>query len=270
MPRALNENPRKRPAPRKRPKAEQLVLPRLRWGGKRRGAGRKGKRPGAVSHRRRPALASRFPVHVSLSVAGDIPTLRQPDVVEAIEQCLREIEALSGERGFRVAHYSIQRHHVHLIVEAKDAETLSRGMQGLAVRVARRINKVLGRRGKVFTDRYFERILKTPKQVRFCILYVLNNLRRHAAQAGQVCASGWVDPFSSGRFFDGWKSGDGRADQRVRPPPNVRLPGQQERPTVSTPRTWLLSVGWRRHGLIPIDAVPGQKHTRSRADAASA
>jgi hypothetical protein len=122
-------------------------------------------------------------------------------------------------------------------------------MQGLAIRVARRINKVLARKGPVFTDRFFERILRTPKQLRSCILYVLNNARRHAAQRGMVCEAGWIDPFSSGRYFDGWKTG---AVQRVRPPPD-------EHPTVSLPHTWLLTVGWRRHRLIGIDEVPGHK-----------
>jgi REP element-mobilizing transposase RayT len=179
-----------------------------------------------------------------LSVASDIPTLRQPDLHPAIEDCLREIAALAHERGFRVVHYTIQAHHLHLIVEASQRQALSRGMQGLAIRMARRINKVLQRRGKVFIDRYFERILETPKQTRNCLCYVLQNERRHAAQRGERCEAGWIDPCSSGRFFDGWRG------RRNKAPPARGAP-------VRPAHSWLLSRGWRRHGLIGLDEVPG-------------
>jgi hypothetical protein len=56
--------------------------------------------------------------------------------------------------------------HIHLIVEAKDRELLSRGMQGLVIRMARQLNKALGRTGRVSADRYFARALKTPREVR--------------------------------------------------------------------------------------------------------
>ena len=222
----------------------QLEIVYSRRGGKRAGAGRKPRRPGATPHTARPPLASRFPVHVSYSVADDISSLRKPDLCSAIEGCLREVARRARQAGgFRVVHYSIQRQHLHFIVEAKSRLALSRGLQGLSIRIAKRVNKLLGRSGAVFVDRYFERILRSPKQTRHCILYVLNNARRHAAQAGRVCPTGWVDPCSSGRYFDGW---------RERGSPHT---GRD--PPCSPPRTWLLHTGWRRHGLLPIDATPG-------------
>lgn len=142
------------------------------WGGKRKNAGRRPARPGMTPHLRRPALASRFPVHVSLKVEEELPSLRQGSLPRVIEDCLR---AGREAEGFRLAHYSIQRKHLHFIVEAAAAERLSRGMQGLSIRLAKRINKALGRKGRVFGDRYFERILKTPKQTRYCLQYVLMN-----------------------------------------------------------------------------------------------
>jgi hypothetical protein len=149
-------------------------------------------------------------------------------------------------------HYSIQNHHLHLIVEAQDAGALSRGMQGLAIRVARRINKVLGRKGKVFIDRYFETILKSPKQVRHCLLYVLNNARRHAAQRGKVLAVDYVDPCSSGRYFDGW-IGVWFEHRSGRDPPVVK------------PSIWLLRKGWRIWGELATWEIPGGKRkARSR------
>jgi REP element-mobilizing transposase RayT len=50
----------------------------------------------------------------------------------------------AGSNGtFRVIEYSVQSNHVHAIVEANDERSLSRGMNGLATRVARGFNRVL-------------------------------------------------------------------------------------------------------------------------------
>jgi hypothetical protein len=143
-------------------------------------------------------------------------------------------------------HYSVQAHHLHLVVEAQSAQALGAGIKGLSVRIAKRLNATLGRTGRVFAERYFARILKTPRQTRAALAYVLLNARRHDAQRGRVRAAGWVDPCSSGRFFDGWR------DLQMRPPPD-------EEPCVCAPRTWLLATGWRRRGLIRVDEVPGER-----------
>jgi hypothetical protein len=73
--------------------------------------------------------------------------------------------------------------------------------------------------------------------------FVLNNVRRHAAQRRKVLERDWTDPCSSAVYFDGWK----------RP---LRPPVGRDPPT-EAPRSWLLGVGWRRHGLIAFDEVPG-------------
>ena len=86
---------------RKRP--PQLSLRLRSWGGRRKGAGRK---PGpggtGVSHRVRPKLASRFPVHVGLQVDKQLPSLRRPDLLEKLtltdEQKLL-LETFIGEHG---------------------------------------------------------------------------------------------------------------------------------------------------------------------------
>ncbi|MFZ5786861.1 MAG: transposase [Acidobacteriota bacterium] len=226
----------------------QLGLPFRTWGGKRKGAGRKPRTPGRVSHRARPLLASRHPVHVTLSVDSSLPSLRRRDLALLIEACFR---AGKDRQDFRLVHYSIQRRHLHLIVEAQGARSLSRGLQGLSIRVAKRLNRALGRSGRVFVDRYFGRILKNPRQVRNTLSYVLNNVRRHAARRENVrIARGWVDELSSGRWFDGWR------DRRVAPPLTHAVV-EPRQPSVAVPRTWLLRVGWRRYGLIAVDEVPG-------------
>src|SRR4051812_13596901 len=105
---------------------KQLQLSLPTWGGKRKGAGRgpKGERPG-VSHLRRPELAARHPVHVTLRLTQAVGYLRTQARTRIIEDAL----ARAKERfGMRVIHYSVQGNHLHLIVEACDERALARGM----------------------------------------------------------------------------------------------------------------------------------------------
>jgi REP element-mobilizing transposase RayT len=168
-----------------------------------------------------------------------MPSLRSVRYVRALERSL----AAACERGrFRVAHYSIQPDHVHLIVEATGKQALACGMKSIAARVARAANRVFARRGPVLADRYHVHILRTPSEVRRALAYVLLNVRRHRAKRGPVPAHAPVDPASSGRWFTGWI-------RRIHP--------AFQPPTVSPPRTWLLALGWRRHGLIDPAETPG-------------
>ncbi len=82
--------------------------------------------------------------------------------------------------------------------------------------------------------------------MRNALAYVLNNSRKHAAQRGKKLARRWLDPYSSAAQLDGWKGGYTELDFRDVGPPVGRAP-----------QTWLLRVGWRRHGLIPVEEVPG-------------
>src|SRR5436190_9355215 len=133
------------------------------WGGSRKGAGRKPRRGTAgLSHHMRPFHDRDHPVHVTLRVLDDLPPLRQWDVAAAIGKAM----GASEKDRFRVLHFSIQADHIHLIVEASDRMVLARGMQGLMIRMARRINGVLDRRGSVFADRYHAHYLQTATEVR--------------------------------------------------------------------------------------------------------
>lgn len=230
-------------------------MPERRRGGRRPGAGRPKKPDAGVSHLRRPRLASRYPVHATWKVRSEIPTLRNKRRMEVIRRCFRK----GCERfGFRLTHFSVQRDHIHLIGEAKDKRALSRGLQGLGVRIAKGLNKALRRKGKVFADRYHSHILETPREVRNALRYVLSNKRRHDAMRGEVPAGGSFDPCSSAAYFDGWKGRD-KAEVvdmwMMRGPPLPICPA----------RAWLLTTGWRRCGLIGISEVPGTSSRRRNA-----
>jgi hypothetical protein len=128
-------------------------------------------------------------------------------------------------------------------------------MQGLCVRVARGLNGLLGRTGAVFAERYSARELRSPREARNCRAYVLNNARRHDFQRGELWPRGAVDPYSSWAWFDGWRDCKQRYIDRARDGPEEEAP-------VAEARSWLLTEGWRRHGLVRVDEVPGLRRSR--------
>ena len=223
---------------------------RFRHGGARPGAGRKtGARP-PVPHRERPSHRAVHPLHVTLRMRDHVWNLRSKRGLRA----LRRAFAGGCERfGFRLVHYSLQGKHVHLIAEARDRAALARGMKGLGVRIARRLNALMGSSGPVFQGRYHARALRTPLEVRRALLYVLANFRRHHAQVGKRLPNDWLDPFSSARALDGWRAAPGlrRALAAACDPCPELAPG------IRRPRTPLLATGWRRKGLLDPCAVPG-------------
>ena len=217
----------------------QLELRMNRWGGRRRGAGRPvGPNP-RVRHLSREPLASRHPCHVTVRVREGVPSLRHAKLVREVERSW----AKARERGdFRLVHYSIQSNHVHLIVEAKDADALGRGMNSLGSRLARAVNRVFVRAGRVLEDRYHHVVLRTPTQVRNALRYVLLNGRKHAG-AKALKGSVLLDPASSSRWFDGWKRRFDDLVQQARGRPGGKVLA------VAEPRTWLLNEGWRQKSL---------------------
>jgi REP element-mobilizing transposase RayT len=223
---------------------ELPLRPPSSWGGRRAGAGRKPGLRRRDPHRRRRPLAARHPCHVTLKVRSDVPSLRCVRLVRELERSWRE----ACERGrFRLVHYSIQRDHAHLIVEAIDARALASGMKSLGSRLARAVNRVFGHRGLVLVDRFHLHVLRTPREVRNAIAYVLLNARRHAAKLGQrLSKASRIDPASSGRWFDGWRL-------------PVPTPAARDRPAVAEARSWLLRAGWRRWGLIDPSEVPASR-----------
>jgi len=208
------------------------------WGGRREGAGRRRGAAPPVPHRRREGMAARFPAHVTVRLRPGLPSLRTVALVRALE---RSFGAARNRKDFRLVHYALQNTHAHLLVEATDAHALGRGMKALGARIARALNRTFRRHGPVFAERFHLHVLRSPREVRNALAYVLLNARHHARRLANALL---IDPASSGRWFDGWRrqvAGGGRA-------------------TTVTPvvpaRTWLLRTGWRRHGLIDPDEIP--------------
>jgi REP element-mobilizing transposase RayT len=231
-----------------RNRSVQLTLddarPLTGLGGWRPGAGRPRGRT-RVAHRRRDRFPARFPIHVTLRVVAGLPSLRRRGALRVIQ---RAIEAGGHRPNFRVVHFVALGNHLHLLIEASGMEALARGMQGLEVRLARRLNRFFERSGTFFAERYHSRVLRTPTEVRGALRYVLLNQRQHAAREGVRLARDWIDPFSSAYWFDGWRD-----------PVHLREPRQRDLlnvPCPTAPATvWLLTTGWRRAGPLAFDEV---------------
>jgi REP element-mobilizing transposase RayT len=162
-----------------------------------------------VTHHARPAFDRVTPAHVTLRVADHVPSLRSSRRFAQIRRCLI---AARGRLGLRVVEFSVLSNHLHLVVEADDSVALSRGMQGLAIRVAKALNALLGRSGRIFADHYHSRLLRTPTDLVRALRYVAGNALHHYAEAGpDACSS--------------------------------RAPGALA--ALAAPLGWLLRVGWR-------------------------
>ena len=203
-------------------KARQNEFAFPEHGGAREGAGRKRSSPRpTVPHVAREEFHPRYPIHVTVRIHEGLPSLREG----LTHRVLLEALIAGANRGdFRILEYSAQSNHVHLFCEADGRRALSLGIQALKRRIAHALNRLWDRSGALFAERYHDRVLKSPTEVRRALEYILRNSNHHGMEH-----SDGSDPYSSARWFHG-----------ERPSP---FPGAQ---------TWLASVGWRRCGWIEV------------------
>jgi len=170
-------------------------------------------------------------VHVTLRLRSGLPSLRGDSIFNAVQRAFRA----ASRDSFRLLQFSVQSDHLHLVVESDTPTRLARGVQGLAIRVARAVNRVLRRHGRVWDGRYHSRFLRTPREVRNALVYVLQNFRKH------VPGARGLDPRSSAAWFQGWRT--------------MRAAPLDSAPVVAA-RTWLARIGGRRHGLLEVREAP--------------
>lgn len=212
-------------------------------GGVRPGAGRPAQGPRASEpHKQRPEHKERNPVHVVLRTVREVGNLRRRHVYRAIR---RATITTARREQFRILHVSIQRTHVHMLVEAADRMALARGMQGFEISAAKHINAMIGvahnmprRKGCVFPDRYHATVITSPRQARHALAYVLTNWRRHGEDRDAGARGQKLDWYSSAVQFTHWAE--------CEDPMSLRPPGH-ELLVIREPRTWLMQQGWRRY-----------------------
>lgn len=140
---------------------------------------------------------------------------------------------------------------MHLIVEAENRDALIEGVRGLCIRIARRANQLLARRGRFFEGRWHGRALTSPRAVRNALVYVLGNFRKH-----RRTAAGAIDPYSSAPYFREFREFPDSMPCARHPclVPQALAP-PREAPIVLG-RTWLLHTGWKRRGKLSISEYP--------------
>ncbi len=178
-----------------------------------------------------------------LRTRDEVPGLRQRRVYAAM---LRVLAGYLGRPDFRIVHISIQRDHIHLIVEAADELALSRCMRSFTINAARAINAACKRSGKVFRFRYHAKQITTRRYAHNVLIYVLNNWRKHGEAGRGVGSRAALDGYSSARSFAGWSKRARSVSEHFDDP----LP-------VSPPQTDLLAWEWEWFGKIDPFHVPG-------------
>jgi len=169
--------------------------------------------------------------------------LRHPFVFPTLRSAIAASNRRAPEH-FRIVHFSVQVDHLHLLIEATDKHELSSGMRSLAIRIARRVNALVHRCGRVWADRWHAHTLASPRECRHALAYVLANFRKH-----EPANRALVDRYSSAPYFAGFS-------EYSSGPMGFTALVAGAGAVVLLPRTWLLRVGWRKSGTLSVRDGP--------------
>ena len=238
---------RKTRARRRVQRGEQLELPLkrardgTRRGGARVGAGRKRVSARASTpHRARPPHRATEPVHVTLRAR--FGPQRSQFLFPTIQIAITRVNLRDSET-FRVVQYSVQGDHLHMLVEASTRRALSSGMRSVAIRIARYVNELLGRKGRFWSDRWHGRALHSPREVRHALVYVLANFRKHVP-VSKMCSLLGVT--RSGFYAWAKRPKPARAKSDAQLAATVAAVHQRSRKTYGSPR---VHRELRAHGM---------------------
>jgi len=156
-----------------------------KWGGLRSGAGRKRIRSGGISHRPREKVGRHTPLHVNFKYK--IP-VRNKETLKLLKRSIQN----ARKHGLRILQYSFQKNHIHLVLEADSNAILSRGMRSLTITFARGFKS-----GRIQLERYHLHVLRTAKEVKNALHYVLFNQQKHEKGIYSV-----IDDYSSILFLE--------------------------------------------------------------------
>jgi REP element-mobilizing transposase RayT len=149
-----------------------------------------------MSHLRREAVPAKCPVHITLRVRRHVMNLRTRRAWEVVAAA---VAASQQKFGFQVVLFTVMGNHLHLICEAQDRRALAKGVQALEIRIAMRLNRMMGTKGAVFSDRYHAEVLRSATQVAHTVAYVRNQYRHHFPDAARPLGR-FRDPYSRSGF----------------------------------------------------------------------
>ena len=211
--------------------AKQLSFKKLSgWGGKRKGAGRKN-RTNQVAHAPRAKVSRKNPMHITMRMRKGVVNLRSHGIFKEFKRALKEAKRF----GLNVNQFSLQGNHLHLIVEAQSNAFLASGMKSFGSRFAKAVLRASGQKGAAFAGRYHLHILKSPREAKNALKYVLLNQAKHLGVVEHI------DSFSSGYFFKEWHK-----LVKVRSWITAQLSESRRRDFshLSPAKSWLLREGW--------------------------
>lgn len=156
-----------------------------KWGGLRVNAGRKQIHSRGVAHQVRKKVTHREPLHVNFKYKISV---RNKETLKLLKRCIQN----ARRHGLQVLQYSFQHNHVHLILQAESNAVLTRGMRSLTISFAKGLKQ-----GRVQVERYHLHVLKTAREVKHALHYVLFNQQKH--EKGTYSA---VNDYSSILFLE--------------------------------------------------------------------
>ena len=209
-------------------------------------------RLGFVSHLTRPDHDARHPIHITMRRVRLGPSFREERIYRAILNQLADAK----RRGTRVLQHTAQHDHLHLMVESGDRKDLAKKLRTLISRIAVAVNRVAGRRGQLFGDRYHRHDLTTPREVRNALRYILFNTRKHAKSYDAL------DAMSSTPWFSAWSRDCAPDAERLA---DARAKWWPVGSPLSAPQTWLAEKGWlRAGGPLAYNEMPRRAEMRLR------
>jgi len=136
-------------------------------GGRRPGSGRKRIHSKGVSHQRRERVTTKQALHVNFKVRTSI---RNKECLQILKRSIQNARS----HGLRVLHFSLESNHIHLILEASNNTVLTKGMRSLTITFAKGVEK-----GRIQIERYHLHVLRTLRETKNAIHYVLFNHQKH-------------------------------------------------------------------------------------------
>ena len=138
-------------------------------------AGRKPIHDKGIRHIQRERFERESSFHITIKVRQEKSDLQNKMILKALHRAIMK----ARYKSLKVIHYTLEFNHIHLLVEAYNQEQLSNCMQSFGVTLAKMINKVKFKKGRVYKHRYHLRRLSSVMELKNVLKYIFNNGIKH-------------------------------------------------------------------------------------------